>query len=67
MAQSSASLTLGTLGVDCCRIRWQFTPWASNCWRNIAISLTIAETRILSVTAFHEKAGRSQVDSSWFW
>jgi len=36
---------------------------AFNC-RNIAITLKMAAAGILSVTAFHEKAGRSQVDSS---
>ena len=34
----------------------------SNC-RKIAISLKVSRTGILSVMAFHEKAGRSQVDS----
>jgi len=33
-------------------------------WRKIAIALTDRGTGVLSVIAFHEKAGRSQVDSS---
>ena len=32
-------------------------------WRNISIRLKMPGTGVLSVIAFHEKAGRSQVDS----
>ena len=35
-------------------------------WRNITITLKMPRAGILSVTAFHEKAGRSQVDSLCF-
>ena len=36
-------------------------------WREIAIALTVPQPGILSVMAFHEKAGRSQVDSCLAW